>query len=96
MFLMVARLRRRARATPRRSPFTSVTPALCMATSVPVPMAMPTWAWARAGASLTPSPAMATTWPASWSRRTTSAFCVRQDLRPHVLDAQPSRHGLRR
>jgi hypothetical protein len=27
---------------PRRSPFTSVTPALSIATSVPVPMAMPT------------------------------------------------------
>ena len=37
-----ARLRRRARAMPRRSPFTSVTPALSMATSVPVPIAMPT------------------------------------------------------
>ena len=31
-----------------------------MATSVPVPMAMPRSAWARAGASLTPSPTMAT------------------------------------
>ncbi len=32
-----------------------------MATSVPVPIAMPTSAAAKAGASLTPSPAMATT-----------------------------------
>ncbi len=39
-------------------------PALWMATSEPEPMAMPTSAWARAGASLTPSPAMATRWPA--------------------------------
>jgi len=36
--------------------FTSVTPALSMATSVPVPMAMPTSACASAGASLMPSP----------------------------------------
>jgi hypothetical protein len=34
-----------------------------MATSVPAPMAMPTSAAASAGASLTPSPAMATTRP---------------------------------
>lgn len=40
MFAMVARDRRRARAMPRRSPFTSVTPALAIATSVPVPIAM--------------------------------------------------------
>ena len=37
MFLIVARLRRRAFAMPRRSPLTSVTPALSIATSVPVP-----------------------------------------------------------
>ena len=46
---------------PRRSPLTRVTPALSMATSVPVPMAMPTSAWASAGASLMPSPTIATT-----------------------------------
>ncbi|MGC3972943.1 MAG: hypothetical protein QM771_00975 [Nitrospira sp.] len=34
---------------PRKSPFTSVTPAFSIATSVPVPMAIPTSAWARAG-----------------------------------------------
>ena len=53
----------RARRCRARSPFTSVTPALAIATSVPVPIAMPTSAAASAGASLTPSPAMATTWP---------------------------------
>ena len=47
MFRTVARLSRRARTTPRRSPETSVTPALCIATSVPVPMAMPTSAGQR-------------------------------------------------
>ena len=57
------RLSRRARTMPRRSPFTRVTSALSIATSVPVPMAMPTSACASAGASLTPSPAIATIWP---------------------------------
>jgi len=38
--------------------------ALSIATSAPVPIAMPISAWARAGASLTPSPAIATTRPA--------------------------------
>jgi len=51
-----------ARATPRRSPPISVIPAAAIATSVPVPMAMPTSAWASAGASLMPSPTIATSW----------------------------------
>ena len=55
-------------------------PALSIATSVPVPIAMPTSACASAGASLMPSPAMATTRPSACSRRTTSRFCVRQHL----------------
>ena len=63
MLRIVARLSRRARTMPRRSPLTSVTPALSMATSVPVPIAMPTSACASAGASLMPSPAIATTRP---------------------------------
>ncbi len=59
-----------ARATPRRSPLISVTPAVSIATSVPVPMAMPTSAWASAGASLMPSPTMATTVrPGPFARR---------------------------
>ena len=48
----------------------STTSALSMATSVPVPMAMPTSAAASAGASLTPSPVMATICPLFWSART--------------------------
>ena len=60
---------------PRRSPFTSVTSALSIATSVPVPIAIPTWACASAGASLIPSPAIATMRPSAWSRLTTLAFC---------------------
>ena len=43
MLRSVARERRRARTMPERSPRTSVTPALSIATSVPVPMAMPTF-----------------------------------------------------
>ena len=45
-----------------------------MATSVPVPIARPRSAWASAGASLTPSPTMATTRPSACRRRTTSAL----------------------
>lgn len=42
MLATVARLSRRARAMARKSPLTSVTPALSRATSVPVPIAIPT------------------------------------------------------
>ncbi len=49
---------------------TSVTPALSIATSVPVPIAIPTSACASAGASLMPSPAIATTLPAACSSAT--------------------------
>ena len=45
-----------------------------MATSVPVPMARPRSAWASAGASLTPSPTIATTRPSACRRRTTSTL----------------------
>ena len=45
-----------------------------MATSVPVPMDRPRSAWASAGASLTPSPTMATTRPSACRRRMTSAL----------------------
>ena len=74
MFDIVRRERRRARTMPRRSPFTRVTGALSIATSVPVPMAIPTCAWASAGASLIPSPAIATKRPSRWRPFTTSAF----------------------
>ena len=64
----------RARRMPRRSPLTKVTCALDMATSVPVPMAMPTSALASAGASLMPSPAIATLRPCACSRLTSAAL----------------------
>ena len=62
MLRMVARLKAMAFTRPVRSPLTRVTPALSIATSVPVPIAMPTSAAARAGASLIhllPSPQFA-------------------------------------
>ena len=65
---MVRRDSAMAVATPRGSPRIRVTSLASMAMSVPVPMAMPTSAWARAGASLMPSPTMATTAPSFWSR----------------------------
>ncbi len=78
-----------------RSPFSSVTPALSIATSVPVPMAMPTSAAASAGASLTPSPAMATTRPSRRSRSTTSRLVLGQHLGLDLGDAEPPRDRLR-
>ena len=70
----VARQRRIASAAARRSPQTSVRSEASMATSVPVPIARPRSAWASAGASLTPSPTIATTRPSSWRRLTTSTL----------------------
>ena len=45
-----------------------------MATSAPVPMATPTSAWASAGASLMPSPTMATRCPWACSASMTAAL----------------------
>ena len=64
-----------ASATRAGRPRIRVMPAACIATSVPVAIAMPTSAAASAGASLMPSPTMATTWP-PWRRRPmSSALC---------------------
>ena len=82
------RLRRRARTMPVRSPLSSVTPALSMATSVPVPMAMPTSAAASAGASLTPSPAMATTRPSRLQLLDDRALLIGQHLGLDLGDAE--------
>ena len=49
-------------------------PADSIATSVPAPIAIPTSAVAMAGASLTPSPTMATLRPPAWKRLTASAL----------------------
>ena len=59
-------------------------------------MAMPTSAAASAGASLTPSPAIATTRPAALQRCTTALFCVGQHLGLDLGDAEPARHRLGR
>ena len=48
--------------------------ALWIATSAPVPIAIPTCAWASAGASLIPSPAMATILPCACNCLITSLF----------------------
>ena len=60
--------------TERGSSLASTTPADSIATSVPAPMAMPTSARARAGASLTPSPTMATVNPRSCSSVTVESL----------------------
>ena len=58
-----------ASATSAGSPRISVMPAACIAASVPVPIAMPTSAAASAGASLMPSPTIATRRTLPWAAR---------------------------
>ena len=65
---------RRAMATSRGSERIRTTSAVSTATSVPAPMAIPKSACASAGASLTPSPTMATRLPASMSSLTLAAL----------------------
>ena len=81
---------------PRRSPLTSVTPALSIATSVPVPMAMPTSACASAGASLMPSPAIATLRPSACRRLTCSALSSGSTSADRLVDAELRARRLRR
>ena len=76
MLRIVARESSIAVATSTGSECMSTTSADEMATSVPAPMAMPTSARASAGASLIPSPTMATVRPASCSSRTLASFCA--------------------
>ena len=91
---MVAADSRRARTMPVRSPLSKVMPALSMATSVPVPMAMPTSAAASAGASLTPSPAIATTRPSLTQPLDHCALLLGQHLGFDILDAEAPGDGL--
>ena len=79
----------RARAMPRRSPLTKVRCAECIATSVPVPIAMPTSAFASAGASLMPSPAIATLRPSACKRLDELHLVGRLDFADHFVDAEP-------
>ena len=60
-----------------------------MATSVPVAIAMPTSAAASAGASLMPSPTIATTCPLPRSALDRVRLVVRQHLGRDLVDAQP-------
>src|SRR3974390_1946559 len=76
MLRMVARLRRRARTMPCKSPLISVTAALSMATSAPVPIAMPTCACASAGASL------------MLKRLDRACLLIGQHLGDHLVDAE--------
>ena len=69
-----------AATAPRGSPPTSVTSDASIATSAPVPIAIPRSAAASAGASLIPSPTIATTWPAACSAATLAALSAGQDL----------------
>ena len=78
MLRMVCRDRRIASTASMRSLFISTTSADEIATSVPAPMAMPTSARASAGASLMPSPIIATLRPADcFSRTMRSLSCGR-------------------
>ncbi len=74
MFRMVARLSSTAVTASIRSLFISTTSADSMATSVPAPMARPTSDRARAGASLMPSPTMATFLP--WACNSAMTFSL--------------------
>ena len=60
---------------PCKSPEISVISEAAIATSVPVPIAIPTSAWARAGASLIPSPTIATIFPSDCNAWILAAFC---------------------
>ena len=64
-----------------------------MATSAPAPIAMPRSACASAGASLTPSPTMATTSPRACSSRTFAALSAGEHLGEELGDAHARRHG---
>ena len=66
-----------------------------IATSVPVPIASPRSACASAGASLTPSPTIATTRPSACSSRTTSALSAGSTSA--ITSSMPTsrRHGVR-
>ena len=83
-----------ASATPCRSPRTSVTSAASMAASVPLPIAMPTSACASAGASLMPSPTMATTtFPPAWSFLISSLLPSGSTSARTRVDAHLPRYG---
>ena len=65
-----------------------------MATSVPAPMARPTSARARAGASLMPSPTMATRFPWAWSSATVFSLSWGSTSATTRFDAELAAHRL--
>ena len=69
-------------ATSATRPCSTAASAVSSATSVPPPMAMPTSAAASAGASLMPSPTLATTAPAGLQLARRCAACPRAAVRP--------------
>ena len=73
-FRIVARATSNAALMSRRSSLRRITWPVSLATSVPEPMAMPRSARARAGASLMPSPTIATRRPSAWRRSTSATF----------------------
>ena len=92
--MMMRRARRATRTVSTRSAGaepTSTTSPASRATSVPVPMAMPTSAAPRAGASLTPSPTMATCLPARRSESMTSSLSVGSRSARTCSSVRPSR-----
>ena len=73
-----------------------MTPAEAIATSVPAPIAMPTSAWASAGASLTPSPTIATVRPSACSCCDLGGLVLRADAGEVPVDAELGGDGARR
>ena len=76
IFRITALLKRIAPTASIRSFFIRTMSALSMATSVPAPIAIPTSAEASAGASLIPSPIIATLCPLFFKADIFSSFCV--------------------
>ena len=87
MVAMVLRASTIACSTPARSLRISVTDAASAAMSVPDAIAMPTSACASAGASLRPSPIIATACPPCCSELDRVDLAVRQHLGDHLVDA---------
>ena len=92
MFRIVARESRRARTMPRRSPFTSVTPALSIATSVPVPIAMPTSARRQRGRVVDAVAGHGHHAALGLEAADDLGLLLGQDLGVHLVDAELARH----
>ena len=87
MFVSVARLRRIAAGTSLKRLFINTTSAASIATSVPAPIAIPVSAPVSAGASLIPSPTIATL-PCSFSLRI--ALALPSGKTPAITSSTPA------